>query len=152
MQRRRQQIRNAQRAYRNRKDNRIVELEEQVKRLECEKANMLRDFGSVLDLLRGQGIAEISVVTAQCFDDLRRKHPLGMLDYHDCDAQSVISSNAGRETVPSTKAPMADTGHHHRPSTGTGPVSDMEEYQGQWVYDHWLRFWNGGRSGGSILE
>ena len=96
MQRRRKQIRDVQRAYRNRKDNRIVELEKQVERLEREKVVMSRDFGSVLDLLRGQGIVQTSAVFAQCFDDLCRKYPLGTLDYHNSDVQSVMSSNAGR--------------------------------------------------------
>ena len=42
--------------------------------------------------------------------------------------------------------------HSKRPSTGTGPVSEMEEYQAQLEDGHWLRFWNGARSGVSILE
>lgn len=74
-----------------------MELEEQVERLEREKIDMSRDFGSVFDLLRTQGIGQTSAAIVRRFEELSQKYPLGALDYQEGDAQSVMSSNTGRD-------------------------------------------------------
>lgn len=90
-----------------------MELEEQVERLEREKMDMSRDLGSVLDLLRNQGIAQTSAAIARRFDEICQKYPLTAHDCPEGDAQSVMSSNTGRERF----------GHPSHPRQTLGTIS-----------------------------
>ncbi|XWW95010.1 hypothetical protein V2A60_002960 [Cordyceps javanica] len=62
--RRRTQIRLAQRAYRHRKDNAITSLEEKVKELEKNNADMSREFQRFHDLVLSKGLLDPSSETA----------------------------------------------------------------------------------------
>ncbi|KAM3526119.1 hypothetical protein NHJ13051_003613 [Beauveria bassiana] len=65
--RRRTQIRLAQRAYRHRKDNAITSLEEKVKELEKSNADMSREFHKFHDLVLAQGLLDASSEAANRF-------------------------------------------------------------------------------------
>ncbi|KAK8145221.1 hypothetical protein G3M48_004785 [Beauveria asiatica] len=65
--RRRTQIRLAQRAYRHRKDNAITSLEEKVKELEKSNADMSREFHKFHDLVLAQGLLNASSEAANRF-------------------------------------------------------------------------------------
>ncbi|OAQ99138.1 hypothetical protein LLEC1_03427 [Akanthomyces lecanii] len=65
--RRRTQIRLAQRAYRHRKDNAITSLEEKVKELEKNNADMSREFHRFHDLVVSEGLMDASSEVAARF-------------------------------------------------------------------------------------
>ncbi|KAF4122084.1 hypothetical protein GMORB2_7677 [Geosmithia morbida] len=73
MMRRRKQIREAQRAYRNRKDKAITDLEEKVKRLEETCTTMTRDFSSFIDLLHSHGAVSANSELSLRLDELSKK-------------------------------------------------------------------------------
>lgn len=66
-QRRRTQIRLAQRAYRHRKDNAITSLEERVRDLEKNNADMSREFHRFYDLVLAEGLLDASSDVAARF-------------------------------------------------------------------------------------
>ncbi|KAF4976913.1 hypothetical protein FZEAL_6489 [Fusarium zealandicum] len=71
--RRRTQIRLAQRAYRNRKDTAITSLEQKVKDLENANENMGREFMSFFDFVLAQGMLESAPEMARRLNDTTRK-------------------------------------------------------------------------------
>ncbi|EWZ42002.1 hypothetical protein IWW34DRAFT_731991 [Fusarium oxysporum f. sp. albedinis] len=71
--RRRTQIRLAQRAYRNRKDTAITTLEDKVKDLEDANENMSKEFMNFFDFVLSQGMLEGAPEVARRLNDTTRK-------------------------------------------------------------------------------
>ncbi|KAF4959981.1 hypothetical protein FGADI_1255 [Fusarium gaditjirri] len=94
--RRRTQIRLAQRAYRNRKDTAITTLEDKVKDLEDANENMSKEFMNFFDFVLSQGMLEGAPEVARRLNDTTRK-------FLSLTRKSVDDSN--RDGIEDTPAP-----------------------------------------------
>ncbi|KAF6524102.1 hypothetical protein HZS61_012601 [Fusarium oxysporum f. sp. conglutinans] len=94
--RRRTQIRLAQRAYRNRKDTAITTLEDKVKDLEDANENMSKEFMNFFDFVLSQGMLEGAPEVARRLNDTTRK-------FLSLTRKSADDSN--RDGVEDTPAP-----------------------------------------------
>lgn len=122
-QRRRKQIREAQRAYRNRKDQAITDLEDKVKKLEEAKTVMTQEFSGFLQLLQSQGTAHANPEVSQRFQNLSQKYLPDAIGQppRESDENSGASSTAAREKAPAQ--------HHQRRHTmGTMSTASSDQY------------------------
>ncbi|KAH7151690.1 hypothetical protein B0J13DRAFT_246464 [Dactylonectria estremocensis] len=108
--RRRTQIRLAQRAYRNRKDTAIDTLKQRVKELEQISEDMGREFMSLSHFVLGQGVLQGSPEVAQHLADANRK----FLALQRQVAAEDVSTNADTEagTYESTEGTLSSAVEH----------------------------------------
>ncbi|KAF5002953.1 hypothetical protein FGRMN_12 [Fusarium graminum] len=116
--RRRTQIRLAQRAYRNRKDTAIVTLEDKVKDLEDANENMSKEFMNFFDFVLSQGMLEGAPEVARRLNDTTRKF---------LSLTRKSAEDPGRDDLDNTSPPMQDEDHprtqppgRHTPGPGSG--------------------------------
>ncbi|RGP63139.1 bzip family transcription factor [Fusarium longipes] len=103
--RRRTQIRLAQRAYRNRKDTAIITLEDKVKDLEDANENMSKEFMNFFDFVLSQGMLQGAPEMARRLNDTTRK----FLSLTRKSAEDSNRDDPGGAPAPAP-APMQDEG------------------------------------------
>lgn len=123
-QRRRKQIREAQRAYRNRKDQAITDLEEKVKKLQEDNNVITQEFSGFLGLLQTQGTSHANPEFLQRFHDLSLKYApstVGRQGRRESDEHSAPSSTAGREKASAQR-------QHRRQTLQTASSTSSDRY------------------------
>jgi hypothetical protein len=116
--RRRTQIRLAQRAYRNRKDAAISDLEKKVKDLENANANMATAFSSFFDLASAQGLLKSAPEAARRLKDLTDT-------FHRLSGRSSEEEDLSSDGSPSraVAAVFDNVGQQYSTSSSSAPGS-----------------------------
>ncbi|KAM0202521.1 hypothetical protein ACHAPA_008916 [Fusarium lateritium] len=118
--RRRTQIRLAQRAYRNRKDTAIISLEDKVKDLEDANENMSKEFMNFFDFVLSQGMLEGAPEVARRLNDTTRK----FLSLTSKSAEDSSRDDSNESTVPTRDQNQSEARPSKRRTTGSGSGSD----------------------------
>ncbi|KAF4450690.1 hypothetical protein F53441_6231 [Fusarium austroafricanum] len=121
--RRRTQIRLAQRAYRNRKDTAITTLEDKVKDLEDANENMSKEFMSFFDFVLSQGMLEGAPEVARRLNDTTRK----FLSLTRKTAEDSSRDDAGDTPAPTQTQEQVVTRPSERHTSGSGSGTSGSE-------------------------
>ncbi|WZH41441.1 hypothetical protein QYS62_002387 [Fusarium acuminatum] len=117
--RRRTQIRLAQRAYRNRKDTAITSLEDKVKDLEDANENMSKEFMNFFDFVLSQGMLEGAPEVARRLNDTTRK----FLSLTRKSAEDSSRDDSNESQIPTQDQDQSEARPSKRRTAGSGSGS-----------------------------
>ncbi|KAH6958660.1 hypothetical protein DER45DRAFT_613168 [Fusarium avenaceum] len=120
--RRRTQIRLAQRAYRNRKDTAITSLEDKVKDLEDANENMSKEFMNFFDFVLSQGMLEGAPEVARRLNDTTRK----FLSLTRKSAEDSSRDDSNESPIQTHNQDQSDARPSKRRTTGSGSGSGSD--------------------------